>query len=414
MHVAHELSKLLPAENDPAIALMDRNNFLLFTPMLTEVAGGELDARHIVAAPHRLSGRIRFEQAAIEHIDLSSKSVTFRPQPDGDGTKTLTADQLVIALGSVSNYHHIDGLEQHSLGIKSISDAVAIRNRVLGCLQRASIETDPVMRRQLLTFVVGGGGYTGVETMAAINDLARTTASGYANVKPDDITTIIVEPGDRILAEISPDLARYARQKLEERGIKILLKTKIVSATENEVRVDPGSPLQCRTLIWAGGVKPNPLVDQLTCNKGHHGGIAVSPSCAVPGFPGVWALGDCAEVPQPTSKGSYAPTAQNATREGELVAQNIVSVLRGGKPQPFTFQPIGELALVGRHSGVAKLYGRHFSGLLAWAMWRAIYLSKMPGVAKRSRIALDWILDAIFGRETAAVPPERTLAPSSR
>jgi NADH dehydrogenase len=404
VNVAQELTRLLGAGPEVRITLVDQNNFLLFTPMLSEVAGGELDARHVVASPRRLSPRIRFEQGKVESIDLANRSVVLRIGADGSDTRTLTADHLVIAVGSVPDYRGIPGLKEHSLGMKSIHDAASIRTRILDLLERANLEDDAGLRKQLLTFVVGGGGYTGVETMAAINDLVRSVAREYPNIRPEEITTIIVEPGERLLSELSADLAAYAQQKLQEHGVQVRLKTKIASAGDDYVDVQPGARLQTRTLIWAGGITPNPLVAKLDCKRGHHGGIIVDECCRVADRAGVWALGDCAEVPKWGSKGTYAPTAQNATREGTTVARNIVSALRREPAHPFRFQPIGELALVGRHSGVAKLYGRHFSGLMAWAMWRAIYLSKMPGMAQRSRIAIDWLLDAIFGRELAEVP----------
>jgi NADH dehydrogenase len=189
-----------------------------------------------------------------------------------------------------------------------------------------------------------------------------------------------------------------------------MLKTKITSAAEHYVEIEGGKRIPTRTLVWAGGITPNPLIGQLGCRKGHHGGIVVDETCAVPDHPGVWAIGDCAEVPNAGRKGTHAPTAQNATREGTHLARNIVEVLRGNAPQPFHYEPVGELALVGRHSGVAKLYGQHFSGFVAWAMWRAIYLSKMPGMAQRSRIATDWLLDLIYGREITEFPIGRATA----
>jgi NADH dehydrogenase len=406
MAVARTLADLLPARDDADIILIDRNDFLLFTPMLTEVAGGELDARHIVASPRQLSARIRFEQATVERIDLAARSVVLRSSIDGSRTTTLTADHLVIALGSGPNYHHIPGVQDHSLPIKTVRDAVAVRNRIIRCLEAAQLEADAEVRKQLLTFVVAGGGFTGVETMAALNDLARSAARAFDTFRPDEITTIIVDPGSRLLQEVSPGLAQYAQQKLEQHGVRVLLKTKITAADETGVGIDPGGRIAARTLVWAGGVSPNPVVDTLDCRRGRHGGIVVEPSCAVADRAAVWALGDCAEIPKPRSNDTYAPTAQNATREGALVARNIVATLRGRPQQPFTFEPIGEVALVGRHAGVATLYGHRFSGLAAWAMWRAIYVAKMPAPAQRCRIVLDWLLDAVFGRTIAAVPFE--------
>ncbi len=414
VNVAQELAKLLPGDRDGQISLVDQNNFLLFTPMLTEVAGGELGPEHIVVPPRRLSPRITFEQGQADDINLKKKSVVLDIGPDGASKRTLKADHLVIALGSVPNFHGIPGVEEHSLSIKSVAHATAIRNRVIRSLEQAHWEKDSEVRREILTFVVGGGGYTGVETMAAVNDLARESVHDYPNISPEDIRALIIETTDRLLSELSPDLASFAQKKLEQRGVEVLLKTKITHATGNYVELEGGKRIPARTLIWAGGITPNPLVEKLDCKRGHHGGIVVDEFCAIPDHPGVWALGDCAEVPKQGSDGFYAPTAQNATREGALVAQNIVAILRGQTPKPFIYEPIGELALVGRHSGVAKIYGHHFSGFLAWAMWRAIYLSKMPGTAQRFRILLDWTLDFAFGRSIAEFPVDRPVNSSPK
>ena len=412
LNVAQELSRLLPAENQGQITLVDQNNYLLFTPMLTEVAGGELDPHHILAPPRLLSPRINFEQARVHDIDLQNRAVTLDVADDGNSRRTLKADHIVVALGSVPNFHGIPGIQEHSLGLKSIGDAAAMRNRILEALEHASWEQDATTRKELLTFVVGGGGYTGVETMAAVNDLVRTSVEYYRNIPAGDISTLIIEPGDRLMSELSPDLAAFGQKKLEERGVQVRLKTKITRATANFVELENGERIQTRLLIWAGGITPNPLIGRLNCKRGKHGGIVVDECCAVPDRPGVWALGDCAEVPKSGSRDSYAPTAQNATREGTLVARNIVAVLRGHRPEPFQFTPIGELALVGRHSGVGKIYGRQFSGLIAWAMWRAVYLSKMPGMAQRSRILLDWVLDFLFGRSIAELPLDPSASPA--
>jgi NADH dehydrogenase len=404
LNVAQGLSKLLQDEIDAQIVLIDQDNFLIFTPMLTEVAGGELDPRHVLASVRRLSPRIDFIQGRVQEIDLKNKCVTLRLGPEGGTTREIKGDQLVIALGSVPNFHGIPGVEENSLNIKTVANAAAIHTRVLNCLERANWEPDANVRREILTFVVGGGGYTGVETMAAVNDFVRESVRHYPRLTPEDISTIIVEPSGRILPELSPDLAAFAHRKLEQNAVQILLNTKITCATDTYVEVEGGKKIGARTLIWAGGVAPNPLIQKLDCKRSQHGAILVDECCAVQGYPGVWALGDCAQVPRGGSSDSYAPTAQNATREGTLVAKNVVAVLRGEHPSPFSFRPIGELALVGRHAGVAKIYGHHFSGFLAWAMWRAIYLSKMPGASQRARILLDWVLDFVFGRSTADIP----------
>jgi NADH dehydrogenase len=408
LNAAQELVRLLPRQEHGQITLIDQNNFLLFTPMLTEVAGGELDARDIVAPPRRLSHRIDFQQGRVVGVDLASKSVELAIDGEHGKTRTVRADHLVIALGSAPKFHGIPGVEEHSLPVQTVADAGAIRNGVLASLERASWEQDPKIRREVLTFVVAGGGFTGVETMAAINDLARESTKYYPTVSLDEVSSVIVMPGDRLLPELPPDLASFAQQQLADRGVEILLNTKVTRAGDGFVELEGGRRIATHTLIWAGGVTPNPIVEKLDCKKGKHGGIVVDACCRVPDHPGVWAVGDCAEIPKPDGKGTYAPTAQNSTREGELAARNIVAVLRGEEPKPFTFHAIGELALVGRHAAVGKIYGIKLSGLVAWAIWRAVYLSKIPGAAQRTRILLDWVLDIIFGREIAELPVERS------
>jgi NADH dehydrogenase len=241
--------------------------------------------------------------------------------------------------------------------------------------------------------------------MAALNALLRGRNRKYPEIASDEVRTILINPGDRLLTEITPDLAAYADGRLKERGVEIRMNTRITGASGTCVELEGGERIRAGTLIWAAGIKPNPLVEQLSCDKGKDGGIKVNSCCEVPGHPGIWALGDCAEIPQANGKGSYAPTAQNATREGRLVARNIVAAERGVKAIPFRYTPVGELALVGRHAGVARIYGLNFSGFLAWAMWRATYLVKMPGTAQKVRILSDWLLDMIFGRDPITIGP---------
>jgi NADH:ubiquinone reductase (H+-translocating) len=402
-NVAVELAKLLPEPDDGEIIVVDENPFLLFTPMLTESAGGELDTNHIISPAFHLPRRIRFEQGRIDAIDLKEKRVTFTIGNPAEGVpgaqRSLSADQLVIALGSVTNFRGIAGLERHALPMKRLQDAAAVRARVLALLERADEEGSVEARKPFLTFVVGGGGFTGVETMAAINDLVREQVDRFPNIDPKDVRTVLVHPGDRLLPELGPSLAACAQRELQGRGVEVLLNTKITGAGEGYVELEGNRRIPTYLLIWAAGVKPSPAIETMDCRRGHHGGIVVDASCAVPDHPGVWALGDCAEIPHPSGQGTYAPTAQNATREGTQVARNIVATLQGERPQPFRFQPVGELALVGKRHGVARIYKFHFSGFLAWAMWRAIYWAKMPDLAQRARILLDWVLDLAFGRD---------------
>jgi len=404
---ACELARLLPDFDNGRILLIDKDNFLLFTPMLSEAAAGEIDARHIVHPVDHVSKRIQFVAATVTGIDIGRKvvrvsrgSAESKPVPE-----EFQADGIVIALGSITDFHDIPGLAETAIPMKKLWDATSLYRRVLARLEQASLEEDPERRKALLTFVVAGGGFSGVETMAALNDFLRESSHEYPAVARKDIRTILINPDDRLLHELTPDLAAYAETALKKRGVEIRMNTRVSGATGSSVGVQGGECIPARTLVWTAGVKPNPLVEKLDCEKGKHGRIKVDACCEIRGCPGVWVIGDCAEIPQADEKKSYAPTAQNATREGKHVARNMVAALRGEKVTPFRYTPVGELALVGRRSGVARLYGHNFSGVVAWAMWRATYLAKMPGAGQKLRIGADWLLDLLFGRTPFPVGP---------
>ena len=410
-YVAAELARQLPATNGGAtaeITLVDENSYLLFTPMLTEAAGGMVDPRHIVSPARELPAHVTFRQDRVEEIDLATRRVTLSAagsngEKAGSGRLVLEADHLVLALGSVANYHHVPGLEEHSIPMKRLRDAETVCDRIFELLAQAEAEPDRAARRKLLTVVVGGAGYTGVETMAAVNELLRAAVvrrrqSGAA-LDPDDVTTILVDTVPRLMPELKSDgLAAYAESKLREAGVEVRLRTKITAAGPGFVELDGEHRLPVGMLIWSGGEKPNPLVAALeNVRQSPQGALQVEATGAVPGHPGVWAIGDCAALPLPHGQGTYAPTAQNAVREGVLIAANILASLGGEPARPFSYHPIGVLALVGRRAGVAEIYGWPVSGILAWAMWRAVYLAKMPGLGQRARILHDWWRDARTG-----------------
>ncbi len=416
MYAAQELAKLLPHAVDGGITLVDVNNFFVFTPMLTEVAGGELDPRHIVSAIRRFSPRINFMQGRVEAIDLKEKRVTVRlGRPEDalpDGQETLEADHLVIALGSDTNYYGISGLKENSLSIKNLGDAALIHNRALALLERADAEPDPDLRRELLTFVVGGGGFSGVETMATLNDLVRENSKHYPRILPGDIRTVLIQAEGRLLPELDEELAAYTQKKMEKRGVEVRLSSFISGAGPDHVELKSGERIKTHLLIWSGGVAPTPAVKDLDCEHSRRGGIITDEYFRIPGYTNAWAIGDCADVPQPDKKRPYTPTAQNATREGKILARNIVATLSGGEIQPFVYRPIGELAMIGKQTGVASIYGLRFSGKVAWAMWRAVYLFKMPHISMRLRVGVDWLGDFMFGREIAELPAMRCPVPT--
>lgn len=405
---------MFPREEDAEITLCDQNNFLLFTPMLIEVLGGQVDMLHIVSPIRQLSRRITFVQGRVRNIDLAFRKVELAIGGTGLGdpssVRLLEADHIVIALGSVPNYYGIPGLQENSLSMKTLCDAVGIRNRTLALLERANSEPDPQVRKKLLTFLVGGGGFSGVETAAGLHDLVHYATAYYPNVRLEEHKIFLVEAAGNLLPELGPGVAEYALRKLRSYGIEVLLNTQISEAGPDRVRMAGGRTIAANTVVWTGGVSPVSVVTRQPCNCGTHGGVLTEATCAVPGYPGVWAAGDCAEIPQPSSKGFYPPTAQNAVREGKLVAENIYFSHRGLPPRPFVFKSWGELAVLGRRTGVANIRGLCVSGFPAWFLWRTVYLAKLPRLAQRVRVAFDWTLDLIFGRDIIRMPADCVLA----
>ena len=329
----------------------------------------------------------------------------------------LTGDQLVIALGATSNFHHAPGVEKTATTVKTLEDANRIRQGALGLVKSAAGVTDPEERRAMLTFVVAGGGYTGVETIAALNELVRETAAPHERIRDSEIQMVIVEPLDRLMMEVTADLAAYSQKILQGSGIRVLLNTGVKSAEGDTIELTNGEKIRARTFIWTAGIEPNRLVTELDAPKGKSKALQVTAELALKQFEGVWALGDCADVPQPGGKGPYGATAQNATREGKHVARNIVRLLRGQPLKPFQYKPIGELSLVGRRRGVARIYNRNFSGFTAYVLWRLIYFGKLPSMSQRLRVLSDWLLDALLGpaakfQYIPAAPAPEKITPS--
>ena len=393
VEAGRELERLLPGDDNGEITLVDQNGYLLFTPMLTEAVGGNLELSDIAVPLRHFVKRADIVQGEVKSIDLHARTASV----DGDESRTFAADHIILCLGANSSYHHVPGAEQNSVPMKRLSDARLVRDAALGFVKKAAEARNGDERRAMLTFLVAGGGYTGVETIAALNELVRQAAKNYESLQQSDIAMIIAEPMDRIMNEVTEDLAAYTQRELERAGIEVLVKTGVKSVEGENVLLANGRHIRTKTFVWTAGVEANKLVASLDAPKGKSKGLKVTHELAVARYPGVWAIGDCAEVPRPDGNGTYGATAQNATREGKLVAQNIVRQLRRQAEKPFTYRPIGELALVGRRRGVARIYGHNFSGFVAYLLWRGIYIAKLPSMAQRLRVLSDWALDALLG-----------------
>jgi NADH:ubiquinone reductase (H+-translocating) len=409
---AQGLEHMLHRNRAVSITLVSESNYLLFTPMLAEVAASGLEAQHISAPVRAALVRTVFRRAEVLAIDLIAQTVRLRALPSAT-EETLPYDHLVLALGSVPNYYDLPGLEAHSFSLKSLEDATRLRNHVIALLEQADVEADPEERARQLTFVVAGGGFAGTEMVAELCDLVSSVRRFFRNIPSADPRFILVHSGARILPELSPALAAYAQRKLEARGIEFLLSTRVAGARSDAVLLVGGNEIATRTIVWTAGNQPHPLLRTLPCERSRAGAVSARESLQVNGQVNIWAAGDCAQIPDVLNQGKYCPpTAQHALREGWAVADNVVAALRGRPPRPFRFRTIAVLVALGHRTAVAEVRGWKFSGFLAWFMWRTIYLSKLPGFEKKVRVALDWALDMFFPRDIAltTAAPTPTIA----
>jgi NADH:quinone reductase (non-electrogenic) len=404
LYAALHFEKTLARDPDIEVTLVNRENFFLFTPMLHEVAASDLDMTHIVNPIRKFFRHVQFFEGDVESIDLSGRRVIVS-HGDDDHHHALHYDHLLITLGSVTNFFNLPGLAERALTMKSLGDAIHLRNRLIQNLEEADFDCSREQREPLLTFVVAGGGFAGVETIAGVNDFIREAVRFYPHLKEENIRMVLVHPGAVILPELGEKLGAYAQKKLAERGVEIRVNTRVTAATGDGVALSDGTVIRTNTLVWTAGTSPNLLLQKVPCEK-DRGRLKVNSMMEVPGWPGVWALGDCALVPDPEGK-PYPPTAQHALRQGKVAAQNVMASIRGGQKRPFVFSTLGQLAAIGRRTGVASIFGFNFSGFIAWWMWRTIYLSKLPRFEKKLRVALDWTLDLIFTKDLVQFTTER-------
>jgi NADH dehydrogenase len=397
VYAALELEKQLCGDDSVQVTLVNRDNFFLFTPMLHEVAASDLDLTNIVCPVRKMLRRVEFIAGDVTAVDLGARKVSLQHGSDGHAHE-LEYDSLIVALGSVTNFFGLPGLEQRALTMKSLGDAMALRNRMIAHLEEADTECAREIREPLLTFVVAGGGFAGVETISGMNDFLRAARRYYGHIEERDLRLVLVHPGQVILPELGEELGRYAQAKLSARGVEIRTGTKVSGVGDDAVFLSDGTVLKARTLVWTAGTSPHPLLANLPAHK-EKGRLLVDEFLEVPEYPGVYALGDAAAIPDRRSGGFHPPTAQHALREARVAARNVLASLRSEPKRPFVFKTIGQLAAIGHRTGVARVFGLNFSGFLAWWMWRTIYLSKLPRLEKKLRVMLDWTLDVLFTKD---------------
>ena len=392
--------KLAPAS--ATVTLVSDVNFMLYTPLLPGAAAGTLEPRHVVVPLREQLHHTQLHLGEVTGADPDRRVVQVHSVSGRHDE--LPYDQLIVALGSTSRTLPIPGLAEHALGFKTLSEAIALRNRVILRLEQAELEDDEDERRALLSFVFVGAGYAGLEGLAELQDFAADVIERYPRARLDGVRFMLVEAKDRVMPEVPPTLAAFATAELRKRGIEVRTNTTIEAVTERTVTLSGGEVVPARTLAWTAGVKPHPVVAKLGLPLGEGGRIVADRFCAVQGRPGVWAIGDAAGVPDPAKKDNPSPpTAQHVLRQAKVVADNVMAALTGdeAKRRPFRYRTLGVFVDMGRNQAVATTLGIRWRGFPAWFLARTYHLALMPGNARRFRLMADWTVGLLFGRDSA-------------
>ena len=415
-YAARALERMLPAQS-AHVTLVNDANFMLYTPLLPGAAGATLDPRHVVVPLRSQLRRTDLTIGTVTGAD-TARSVVEVTRIDGEAIE-LRYDHLVVALGSVSRTLPVPGLAEHAIGFKSLSDATALRNQVLNCLDIAESQEDRVSREQYLGFVFVGAGYAGVEGLAELQDFAAQVIELYPRCRAQGMRWLLAEANERIMAEVPPNLSEFAEHELRGRGIEVRTGTTLAQVTARAATLSDGETIPARTVVWTAGVRPSPAVARLGLPLDEDGRIRVdatmrvdpaglpaplpAPAGSRPSAGHVWAIGDCAGVPDASRPGrSCPPTAQHAIRQGRLVARNILAAISGEEPHPFRYRTKGVVAELGRTEAVALTLGIRWRGLPAWLIARTYHLLLMPGIGRRLRLLTDWNVALLFGRDASA------------
>jgi NADH:ubiquinone reductase (H+-translocating) len=412
-YAARSLERLLPAQS-ARVTLVNEANFMLYTPLLPGAAGATLDPRHVVVPLRSQLKRTDLVIGEVVGADPARRTLGVE-RIDGASLE-LVYDQLVIALGSVSRTLPIPGLAEYAIGLKSLADATTLRNQVLGCLDIAESLEDEAMRAEYLGFIFVGAGYAGVEGLAELQDFAAQAIELYPRCRAQGMSWVLVEAGKRIMQEVPESLSEFAERELRGRGIEVYTGMTLREVSARSVLLSDGETIPARTVVWTAGVKPSPVLARLGLPLDHSGRVVVDRAMRVDigrseiaGMAGtrrtgeVWAIGDCAAVPDAYRQGqSCPPTAQHAIRQGRLVARNVVATLGSGKVQPFRYRTRGVVAELGRNRAVAITLGIRWRGFPAWFIARTYHLLLMPGLGRKLRLLADWNVALVFGRDASA------------
>ena len=385
------------AEN---VALLADQNAMLFHPMLAEVSGSSISPLHVVN-PLRLFCRgSSIFMGSVNEIDLEQKTVSFLPGPF-TSPATLTFEHLVLAIGSIVDVSRVPGMAEHGYLMKTVGDAIRLRSGVLERLEEASVIKEESIRRKLLTFVIVGGGYSGVETAGQVWDLLRDVQRFYPRINPKEFRLVLVHSGPFLLPQIGEELGKYCEDQLKDRGIEVRLNTRVTAITAERAILNTGDIVETNTVVTTVGNATHPVIKKLIERyqlPNARGRLSTEPTMQVKGYNNLWSAGDCSAVP--LEDGSISPaTAQFAMRQGTLLGKNILTARNGQPLEPFRFKALGEMASLGHRNAVGKVLGFKVSGFLGWLMWRATYLLKLPGLEQKSKVFFEWSLELLFPRD---------------
>jgi NADH dehydrogenase len=397
MYAALELQKRAGRRAD--VTVVNPENFMLYQPFLPEVASGNIEPRHVVVPLRQVLRHARIVVGEVTQIAHDHRTATVRT---GDGeTFDLGYDVIVVGAGSRSRVLPVPGLAERGIGFKSVAEAIYLRNHVIGRLDEAAETPDPERRRAALSFVFVGGGYAGVEALAELEDMAGAAMKYYPQLRREDMRWVLVEAARTILPEIGPDLAAYVRRHLEERGIAVMLGTRLESADGGVMKLSNGASFAADTLVWTAGVKPEPVAERSGFPVDDRGRVVVDAYLRVRGIESAWAAGDDAAVPDLLTGATAPPTAQHALREARRLGRNIAATLTGSPLEPFRHRNLGQLASLGRFKGAATVLGVRVTGFPAWWLHRSYHILMMPTLSRKSRIVADWTVGLVFPRDIA-------------
>ena len=387
------------------ILLFNRENHMVFHPLLADVAGASINADAAAAPLRQMLPGVECRTERVQRIDLPASEIEF---DSASGTLArLHYDHVVIACGAESNLGIIPGMTEHAFPFKVVSDALDLRQHVVRQMENAEAASELDRRRWYLSFIIVGAGFSGAEVAGEINELVRSSTRFYRNFRKEDVTVTLVHSQDQILPEVVPKLRAFAQKRMQKAGITMLMNTRAVAATHEGIQLQDGRMLPGATVVCTIGTTISPIVERLNVAK-ERGRIRTVPDMRIEGQTNAWAMGDCAFIVNAFDNKPSPTTAQFAERQGRQAALNLIRILRGQPTQPFRFKALGQLCSIGGYQAVAEMLGMRISGFPAWVMWRGVYLFKLPTWSRRIKVALDWAWDVLFPRDLSFLNTDAT------